>query len=380
MIYLDYCATTPISDEALNSYTIINKEYWANPSSLHQFGSTANTLFKKAGEQVLSILNANHHDIVFTSGATESNNLAIRGIAFQYRNRGNHIITTEVEHNSVYQTCQHLEEQGFRVTYLKVNEQGLIDLNELKQAITKDTILVSMMYVNGEIGTIMPIEEVGKLIKAYNRNCFFHVDIVQAFGKIPVDIKRMKIDLASVSGHKIYGPKGVGVLLKGQKVNLHPISYGGGQQHQVRSGTIDVASAVSFSKAARLMYEGLEAHGKHVKELNDLLYSNLRMYEDVLTFNSSPNTSSPYIVNFSLHNIKAETFVHALANHEIYVSSKSACSSKTSKPSRILQAIGRNDELASHSIRISLSHLTKKEELITFFEIFDQVLKELLVK
>jgi cysteine desulfurase len=380
MIYLDYCATTPISEEALNSYTVINKEYWGNPSSLHKFGSTANTLFKKAGDQVLSILKAKNHDVIFTSGATESNNIAIRGIAFQYRNRGNHIITTEIEHNSVYQTCQHLEEQGFKITYLKVNDEGLIDLEELKQAITKETILVSMMYVNGEIGSIMPIQEVGKLIKERNKHCFFHVDMVQAFGKVAVDISRMKIDLASISGHKIYGPKGVGVLIKDKKLTLHPISYGGGQQHQVRSGTIDVASAVSFSKAARLIYEGLEEHGKHVKELSDLLYQNLRLYEDVLTLNSNQKTSSHFIVNFSLHNIKAETMVHALAEHDIYVSSKSACSSKTTTPSRILQAIGRNDALASHSIRISLSHLTKKEDLITFFKVFDQVLKELLVK
>jgi cysteine desulfurase len=322
-------------------------------------------------------MHGSKHQVVFTSGATEANNLAIYGVAHQYKNRGNHIITTMVEHNSVYQTCQSLEQEGFRLTYLAVDEKGYIDLEQLKAAICKETILVSVMQINGEIGTIMPIETIGKLIKSINPNCFFHVDAVQSFGKIPFDMDRMQVDLASVSGHKIYGPKGVGVLIYHQHIRLKALLLGGGQQYQVRSGTIDVPSAVSMSKAMRLMVENLDSHLDHVKKLNRLIYQQLEQYDE-LVFNSTKE-SSFFIINFSLVHIKAETFVHALAAHDIYVSSKSACSSKTTSPSRILQAIGKSDLLASQSIRISLSHLTKEADILRFLKTFDLVLKEVMV-
>lgn len=379
MIYLDYCATTPMSADVLKSYQVVNTEYWGNPSSLHEFGGIANRLLDKAKEQVLSVVNGSDHQVIFTSGATESNNIALQGIAHQYKSRGNHIITTKVEHNSVYKTCQQLEEEGFRVTYLNVNSYGMIEWEELIKAITKDTILVSIMHVNGEIGTINPIYEIGQYIKSINKRILFHVDMVQSFGKVDVNLDQMNVDLASVSAHKIFGPKGVGALIYRNKIELHPISYGGGQQYKIRSGTIDVAGAVCLSKAMRLIHETLMSHYEHVSHLNQMIYDHLYQCPE-LTVNSHRDYSSPYIINFSLKNIKAETFVHAFSKHDIYLSSKSACSSKTNSPSRILKAIGLDDTLASQSIRVSLSYLTTEAEIQTFIQVLDTVIKEVMVK
>lgn len=378
MIYLDYSATTPMNDEVLNTYVQISKNYWGNASSLHQFGAKANMLFEKAQEQALQLLNATDHQILFTSGATESSNLAIRGIAKQYKNRGNHIVTTVVEHSSVYETCKELEKEGYRVTYLKVNEQGMIDLEELRKSISKETILVSIMMVNAEVGTLFPIEKIGRIIKEVNPFTFFHSDIVQAFGKVEVDLDRFKIDLASLAAHKIYGPKGVGALVVRNRITLSPILFGGGQQEQNRPGTIDVASIVSMSKAMRLAVQNSSENYAKIKELNRVLYRELEKLS-YLRLNSHEPSAIPHVINFSIQGVKAETVVHALAEQGVYISSKSACSSKSAKPSRVLQSIGCDDERASQSLRVSLSHLTKKEEIVSFLEIFKKIMDEVLV-
>lgn len=378
MLYLDYCATTPMDPEVLKTYNTVNTEYWGNPSSLHQFGTLANQLFEKARNQCLEVLGAKRHQILFTSGATEANNLALFGIAKMYQNRGRHIITTAIEHSSVYQACEELAKMGFKITYLPVNPMGVINLEDLKAALTKETILVSTMFVNGEVGSIMPIQEISQIIKAYNPNIFYHVDLVQGVGKLPIQIETMGIDFATVSGHKIYGPKGVGALIYPKQTKIQPLVFGGGQQDGLRSGTIDVASIVAFSKALRLICEAQAQNYQYVRKLQAAFYERLRTC-DFLTINSH-ETGSPYIINFSLHKAKAETIVGALSNYQIYVSSQSACSSKTSKPSRVLKAMGLNDQLATESLRISLSHLTNETDVERFFTILNQVMNEVMVK
>ena len=379
MIYLDYSATTPINEEVLQTYVQISRKFWGNPSSLHAFGVQANALFEKAKEQALAVLEATTHRIYFTSGATEANNLAIRGICYQYKNRGKHLITSKVEHSSVYEAFKALEVEGFEVTYLDVDEKGMIDVSELEKAVRKDTVLVSLMMVNAEVGTIYPIKEMSEIIKRMNPNTFFHSDIVQAVGKIPVSIDDLGLDLASIAGHKIYGPKGVGALVVKNKVTLHPILFGGDQQDELRPGTIDLASIVSFSKALRLATENVLEHSEKVSTLSDYIYKELKELP-YLTFNSDPVYSIPHVINFSIRGVKSETVVHALAHEGIFISSQSACSSKSNKPSRVLQAMGCDDDRASSSLRVSLSHLTTKEDVQTFIKVFKKIMSEVLVK
>lgn len=375
MIYLDYTSTTPVNDEVLNSFIQTTKNFWGNPSSLHKFGLISDNLLSIARKQICELIGAKNHEVIFTSSATEASNLAIRGVCGKYRERGNHIITTVIEHPSVYNTFQDLEKQGFDVTYLEVNSYGQINLDSLQKAIRKDTILVSMMCVNNEIGSILPIHEVGKILQGYYK-IVFHVDLVQAIGKIPINISDMNIDLASISAHKIYGLKGSGALFKRQDIALVPQLTGGSQEFKLRAGTVDVPSAVALAKAMRLILANLDKNYAHVKRLNNRLRDILSQY-DVIRINSPIEHCSPFIINCSLKGIKGETFVHAFEEHEIYFSTKSACSSKVVEASRVLKAIGLDDELASNEIRISLSHLTTDEEIDKFSKVLREVIEEL---
>lgn len=376
MIYLDYTSTTPVNEEVLDSYIKTTKNYWGNPSSLHKFGVLADNLLNLARKQMCELIDGNGFKVIFTSSATEASNLAIKGICERYQNRGKHIITTIVEHPSVYNTFLKLEKLGFEVSFLKVDKSGQIDIKELENMIRKDTILISMMYVNNEIGSIMPIYDVGKLLKNYP-NIFFHVDIVQAIGKIPVELNKMNIDLASISAHKIYGLKGSGALFFREKIELEPQLIGGSQEFLLRAGTVDVPSAVALAKAMRLVIEKIDENYQYVTKLNKMLRNILSEYPNII-INTPENNSSPYIINFSLSGIKGETFVHAFEEYEIYFSTKSACSSKIANPSRVLKAIGLNDELASNEIRISLSHLTTKDEMIKFQKVLKEVMQKLM--
>lgn len=374
MIYLDYTSTTPVRDEVLDTFNKVSKEFWGNPSSLHKFGILSDNLLKVAREQLRKLLDANEYEVIFTSCATESNNLAIKGVAHN-SSQGKHIITSIVEHPSVYNTFRSLEEEGFDVSYLKVNKEGRISLEDLQKTIRKDTILVSLMFVNNEIGTIMPIIEVGKLLKKFP-NIIFHVDMVQALGKIPVELEKMKIDLATMSSHKIYGLKGSGALFIKRGIKVKPQQIGGTQEFKLRAGTVDVPSAVSLAKAVRLILEDLDKSYDYVLKLNYKVRNFLGKYDNIV-INTPIENSSPYIINFSLKDIKAETFVHAMEEYDIYISTKSACSSKLSEPSRVLKAIGLDDNLASQEIRISLSQLTIEDDIKTFEKVFDKVIKSL---
>ncbi|EFF63122.1 cysteine desulfurase family protein [Turicibacter sanguinis] len=364
MIYLDNSATTSVDPEVLTAFTKVNQNFWGNPSSLHAFGARAEQLLIQAEKQTLSLLNAKQHKVIFTSGATESNNLAIRGVCHAYKNRGCHIITTPVEHASVYETAEDLEQEGFRVTFIDVKKSKTEILKQIEEAICEDTILISCMHVNNEMGMIFPIYEIGQLIKKYPK-IKFHVDAVQSVGKIPVDMDKMNIDLLSFSAHKFHGLKGCGALVMNQYLKLVPEITGGHQMYGLRSGTINVAGAVALAKALRLAIEPLNANYNHVKSLYDYTVKELKAMDGV-TVNDCYPELTPYIINFAVENIKGETLVHALEEHDVYISAKSACSSKSAQASRILLALGVSEEVALDSVRLSFANTSTLEEATQF--------------
>ena len=375
MIYLDNSATTSVDPEVLTAFTKVNQNFWGNPSSLHAFGARAEQLLIQAEKQTLSLLNAKQHKVIFTSGATESNNLAIRGVCHAYKNRGCHIITTPVEHASVHETAEDLEKEGFRVTFIDVKKTKEEILKQIEEAICEDTILISCMHVNNEMGMIFPIYEIGQLIKKYPK-IKFHVDAVQSVGKIPVDVDRMNIDLLSLSAHKFHGLKGCGALIFNQYLKLVPEITGGHQMYGLRSGTINVAGAVALSKALRLVIESLNHNYNHVKSLYDETINELKNIEGV-TVNDCYADLTPYIINFAVDNIKGETLVHALEEHDVYISAKSACSSKSAQASRILLALGVSEEVALDSVRLSFANTSTKDEAASFINALKLVIVQM---
>ena len=375
MIYLDNSATTSVDPEVLTAFTKVNQNFWGNPSSLHAFGARAEQLLIQAEKQTLSLLNAKQHKVIFTSGATESNNLAIRGVCHAYKNRGCHIITTPVEHASVYETAEDLEKEGFRVTFIDIKKTKEEILKQIEEAICEDTILISCMHVNNEMGMIFPIYEIGQLIKKYPK-IKFHVDAVQSVGKIPVDVDRMNIDLLSLSAHKFHGLKGSGALIVNQYLKLVPEITGGHQMYGLRSGTINVAGAVALSKALRLVIEPLNHNYNHVKSLYNETVNELKNIEGV-TVNDCYADLTPYIINFAVDNIKGETLVHALEEHDVYISAKSACSSKSAQASRILLALGVSEEVALDSVRLSFANTSTKDEAASFINALKLVIVQM---
>src|SRR5690625_1990442 len=374
MIYLDNSATTMPDPSVLNSFQKVSENFFANPSSIHSMGAEVEQLQTKAREQAANLLNIKNEEIIFTSGGTEGNNLAIKGTAFQYQKRGNHIITTEIEHPSVYETCKSLEAHGFKVTFLPVNTQGVIDLEQLEEAITDQTILVTMMYVNNETGAIQPIAEIGEIIKQYPK-VTFHVDAVQALGKVPLSLKDSNIDLCTFSGHKIHGLKGTGMLYIKQGVRLSPLFHGGNQEQGIRSGTENVAGNVAFVRALRLLKERAGEAILHLKQLQQMLIQGLEKVEGI-HLNSSLN-GAPHIINFSLPGLHSETVIHALYEAGFIISTQSACPSKKNDISRVLHAYGLSAEMAKSGIRISLSYDTTEEEIEQFLNIVPQVIVKL---
>lgn len=372
IIYLDNAATTIVDEEVLASYEKAKKLYFANPSSIHIPGQEANRLLEKAREQILSNLNVKDKDLIFTSGATEANNLAIKGYALKYQNRGKHLITSNVEHPSVLECYKQLEQYfGFEVTYLNVNEKGIIDIEDLKKAIRKDTILVSLMAVNNEIGTINPIKEISQLLKSYPL-IVLHSDVTQGIGKI--DIPYKDIDMLSFSGHKIHGLNSSGALIKNKKIELLPLLSGGGQENNLRSGTNDVALAVSLAKAIRLEFDKIVENYKKIAPIAAYLRSYLLSKKDVYELNSGDN---PYIINFSLLNKKASVVVEALSSRGIMVSSVSACHAKEEPISYVVQALGKNEQLSHNTIRVSLCKNTSLDEIKCFINELEKILEEL---
>ena len=360
MIYFDNSATTKPYKEVLDSFLTVSSEFFGNPSSLHGLGGQAEKLLSQARDQIAKLLTVKPTEIYFTSGGTESNNLAIKGTALFAKNKGRHIITTSVEHASVRAAMEQLEEEGFDITYLPVDEAGRVAVDAVAKAIRRDTILVSIMHVNNEIGTIQPIEEIGALLKKYP-TILFHVDAVQGIGKVPLSFVDNQVDLCSISAHKFHGLKGTGVLFIRDGARLAPLFSGGNQERKIRSGTENVAGAVAMAKALRMTFVNSKAGIKTMKEVQNLLRTGLNGIE-CIQIHTPIDHSAPHILNISLTGLKAEVLIHALEEKGIYVSTTSACSSKKKTPSKTLLAMGVSESLADSAIRISLSFENTIEE------------------
>ena len=373
IIYLDNASTSKVNSEVLDSFNQISLKYFANASSIHRLGQESNRLLEKSREQILSLLNLNHHEVIFTSGATEANNLAIKGYALANRNRGNHLITSATEHPSVLNTFKQLEKYGFEITILPVNEKGVIEVNSLREAVNEQTILVSIMSVNNEIGAVNPIKEIGEYLKKYPKIAF-HVDMTQAIGKI--DIPLENVDMFSFAGHKIHGLLGSGALVKEKKIVLEPQNSGGGQENNLRSGTNTVALSASLAKALRLAVVNRETNYQKVSELRDYLVSYLKDNEDKYVLNSL-DKNNPYIVNFSLKNRKASVVVEALSNRNIMVSSLSACHSKNEDYSYVVYALKHDMCLAHNTIRVSFSYDNTLDDIKDFIKALKEIIKEI---
>ena len=373
VIYLDNAATSKVHPEVLESFNQITLKYFANPSSIHALGQEAQRLLEKSREQILNLFNLKHHEVIFTSGATEANNLAIKGYAFANRGRGNHIITTAIEHPSVLNTVKQLEKYGFEVTILPVNEKGIIEVNSLKAAIKDNTILVSIMSVNNETGAINPIKEVGEILKNYPKIAF-HVDMTQAIGKI--DIPLDNIDMFSFAGHKIHGLLGSGALIKEKKIILEPLNNGGGQENNLRSGTNTLALSASLAKALRLAINMQKENYEKVSRLRDYLLAYLKDNSDKYHLNSF-DLDNPYIVNFSLLEHKASVVVEALSNKGIMVSSLSACHSKNEDYSYVVYAMNQDMKLAHNTIRVSFSYENTVDDVNALIRGLKQIVKEI---
>lgn len=374
MIYLDYSATTPVDKRVLSTFNKVCQEYPGNSNSLHKLGMASKELENYATAKIGELLNLNNLDIIYTSGASESNNHILKGVATKYQNRGKHIITTYLEHSSILSTLNYLSSQGFTIDYVKIKDDGLVDLEHLKQLLTSETILVSICAVDSELGIKQPIEEIANIIKEYPK-CFFHSDCTQALGKIKIDFNIL--DFASCSAHKIYGMKGIGLLLKKKNIMLDNLIHGGNSTTQYRSGTPALPLIVSTMKAIDLIMSNIKENYSYVEKLNNQLLTKLKEYPDI-SINSTIN-SIYHTINISLKNIKPETFVHALDEYDIFISTKSACSS-TNTMSDSVYAVTKDRDKAMHSLRITLSHLTTEEEITKFLEIFDICYKKLNLK
>ena len=359
-VYLDYAATTPVDKRVAEKMTPYLTETFGNPASnSHAFGWEAEEAVEKARADIAALINADPKEIVFTSGATESDNLAIKGAANFYKTKGKHLITVKTEHKAVLDTMRELERQGFEVTYLGVQENGLIDLEELKAAIRDDTILISVMWVNNEIGVVQDIPAIGEICR--ERKIIFHVDAAQACGKVPVDVEAAKIDLLSMSGHKVYGPKGIGALYVRRKprVRLEAQMHGGGHERGFRSGTLPTHQIVGMGEAFRIAKEELEQDMAHYTKLRDIFLKGIEGIEEVY-INGDLEHRAPNNLNVSFNFVEGESLIMAVK--ELAVSSGSACTSASLEPSYVLRALGRNDELAHSSLRITFGRMTTEEE------------------
>lgn len=372
MIYLDYASTTPIRKEVLDTYTKILAEYYGNSDSLHEVGRKVSKVLEQSRANIAQLLHVYNEEIIFTSCASESNNMAIKGFALKNAHRGKHIITSAIEHSSVLKTMKQLEEVfGFEVTYLPVNQAGVVQTEELRQALRKDTILVTFMFVNNETGAINPIEELAKIVHEHSR-AVFHCDCVQAIGKIKVDLSYM--DMATFSAHKIYGLKGSGLLYKKKNIQLLPLLSGGQQELGIRAGTSNAPTHIVMAKTLRLALEEQESSFHYVKTLNNYMREQLTKMQDVVI--NSDRACSPFILNISCLRVGSEIMLNALNAKGFAVSAQSTCSSKSKARSYVLLEMGLGEERATHAIRISLSYQTTKEEVDAFIKALQEVLND----
>lgn len=368
MIYFDYTATTPVDKEVLDTYLKTQNNFFASTNAIHKLGQMSSYMYNKATDEIKNHLNILDHNLVYTSNATEANNLAVFGVVEKHK-KGK-IITTKIEHPSVYEVMKTLEARGYDVVYLSVDNFGVIDLEQLKKELNNDVILVSIMWVNNIVGSIQPIEEVIKLIKDYPK-AKLHVDVVQGLTKIKANFAFNEIDLLTFSGHKFYAPKGIGVLAFKSKLDLEARIFGSANQYKIKPGTLDLALVVAISKAVKKFMPTIDEHNQYVRKLNEFFRDKIKSNSKI-TINS-PINSSPYIMNISLVGVKGSTLLNYLEAEEIYVSAGSACSSNVRSLERTVYAMTNSEELASASIRISFSHLTKEAEIEKLIQVLERV-------
>lgn len=368
MAYLDNSATTRPHEEVLRVMWEVYADHYGNPSSIHTRGLEAERIVRGAEEVLADMLNASPEEIIFTSGASEANNIAIQGIAKAYRRKGKHLVTSTFEHSSVLETMKALEKQGFEVTYVNPKANGMVSVKDIGKAIRKDTILVSLMHVNNEIGTIQSIEEIGKIL---GPGTFLHVDAVQGFGRVPLDVRRMGIDLLSLSGHKIMGPKGIGALYIRQGVRVAPVLYGGGQGQGLRPGTENVPGIRGLAEATRLWKVHGEEWSVRVQGLKEQMIAGLQVVGEIRV-NGDLERAVPHIVSVSFADVPGEVLVHSLAKEGVFVSTGSACSSKH-KGSHVLHAIGLDERFREGTLRVSFSPMNTQRDVEMFLEAIGKV-------
>lgn len=360
-VYLDNAATTPVKKQVLDEMLPFFTEKYGNPSSIYRLGQETRNAIDEVREKIAKVINAKPRDIYFTAGGSEADNWAIKGVAYANRDKGNHIITSKIEHHAVLHTCEYLGKNGFEVTYLDVDENGVVDIEQLKNSITDKTILISIMFANNEIGTIQPIAEIGKI--ASENKIYFHTDAVQAMGNINIDVEELNIDLLSMSAHKIYGPKGVGALYIKQGVKIHPYMHGGAQERNRRAGTENIPGIIGFGKAIELAYETLDEHNERLTKLRDKLIKDIKDNISYVRLNGHPEKRLPGNVNFSFEFIEGESLLLSLDMLGISASSGSACTSGSLDPSHVLLAIGLPHEIAHGSLRLTLGDFNTEEDV-----------------
>lgn len=361
--YFDNSATTVVTESVKDIVVKAMTEDYGNPSSMHMIGVNAEKYVKTAKENIAKILKVDEGEIYFTSGGTEGNNMAIIGSANANKRAGNRVITTKIEHSSVANPMKYLEKQGFDVVYLPVDNNGIVDMDVLKKEMTKDTILVSIMNVNNEVGAIEPVSEIGKYIKTVNPSVVYHVDAIQAFGKMEIRPRKENIDILTVSGHKIHAPKGSGFMYIKKNTKVNPIILGGGQQEGMRSGTENVPGIAGIGQAAKDCYDNLEKNVSHMTELKDYLIDELSKLDGVTINSQKGNAGAPHIVSASFENVRSEVLLHALEDKGVYISAGSACSSNRPAVSETLKAMGIDSKLLGSTVRFSFCELNKKEEI-----------------
>lgn len=374
-VYLDHAATTPLHPEVSSLMSEFMAETFGNPSSLHSFGREARKWMEEAREKVAGLIGAAPEEIVFTSGGTEADNLAILGAAWSRQKKGNHLITSAIEHHAVLDTCKFLAKSGFEVTFLSVDRYGMVDPDEVRKAIRKETILITIMHANNEIGTIEPIEEIGKIAREHG--VVFHTDAVQTAGKIPVNVDTLGVDLLSLSAHKIYGPKGVGALYVRKGVQLKPVLHGGGQEKKYRSGTENTIGIVGFGKAAEIAARDLEQEFSRTRALRDRLIQGVFEKIPEVRLNGHPEQRLPHNANFSFSYVEGESLILGLDLQGIAASSGSACSSRSLKPSHVLAALGLPPELIHGSVRMTLGRANTESDVDYVLEVLPGIVARL---
>jgi cysteine desulfurase len=374
-VYVDHNATTPVHPEVLEAMLPYYMDKFGNPSSIHGFGRETKVALEEAREKVAQLLGVASAEIFFTSGGTESDNLAVKGVAFANRDKGKHIITSKIEHHAILESCKFLEKEGFTVTYLPVDSKGVVDPEDLRKALRDDIILVSIMYVNNEVGSIQPLEEISRIVK--DKGIYLHSDAVQALGKIPLDVRKLNVDMLSMSGHKIYGPKGVGAIYIRKGVRITPWSHGGHHERSRRAGTENVPGIVGFAKAVELAYRELDDQNRHLKNLTETFYRRLIETIPDVILNGDLNSRAVNTLNISFKGVEGESVILSLDLKGVAVASGSACTSGTLEPSHVLSAMGIAPEIAQGAIRFSFGRDNTMEDVDYVVSILPEIVNRL---